>query len=84
MLKEGGDGDAEEVVGYCEGELRDKSWDWGHCGHFGTVFGLILYGDTPISYVFTVSCALAGVRNTLASAGGSPCIAITPLATSGQ
>jgi hypothetical protein len=40
---------------------------------------MILYGNTPISYVFTVSCALAGVRNTLASAGGSACIAITPL-----
>ena len=37
------------------------------------------YGNTPFSYVSTVSCAWAGVRNTLASTGGSACIAITPL-----
>jgi hypothetical protein len=43
---------------------------------FGAVFGLILYGKTPFSFVFTVLCALAGVRITLASAGGSACIAI--------
>jgi hypothetical protein len=55
--REGRDGDAEEATGQCEGELRDISWDRGHCGCFGTVFGLILYGKTPFSYVFTVSCA---------------------------
>jgi hypothetical protein len=64
---------------YCESELRDISWDWGHWGRFGTIFGLILYGNTPLSYVSTVSCVWAGVRITLASAGGSACITITPL-----
>jgi hypothetical protein len=49
-----------------------RYWFWAH-------FGLILYGMRPFSYVFTVLCALAGVRITLASAGGSACIAITPL-----
>lgn len=37
------------------------------------------YVNTPFSYVFTLSCAWAGVRITLTSAGGSACIAITPL-----
>jgi hypothetical protein len=38
-----------------------------------------LYGMTPFSFVFTVSCEWAGVRITLASAGGSACVAITPV-----
>jgi hypothetical protein len=46
---------------------------------FGLDFGLISYGMTPFSFVFTVLCALAGVRITLASAGRSACITITPL-----
>ena len=46
---------------------------------FGQIFGLILYSNTPFSFVSTVLYAFAGVRNTLASAGGSACIAITPL-----
>ena len=35
-------------------------------------------GDRSFSYVSTVPCAGAGVRNALASAGGTACIAIRP------
>jgi hypothetical protein len=55
--RESRDGDTEEAAGHSEGESRDISWDWEPCGRFDTVFGLILYGKTPFSYVFTVSCA---------------------------
>jgi hypothetical protein len=46
---------------------------------FWTDFWAVLLGNTPFPFVFTVSCVWAGVRITLASAGGSACIAITPL-----
>ncbi|KAE8309958.1 hypothetical protein BDV41DRAFT_579931 [Aspergillus transmontanensis] len=51
--------------GYQKGKRRDGN-------------ALEAAGHYAISYVFTVSCAGAGVRVTLAPAGGSACIAITP------
>jgi hypothetical protein len=50
---------------------------FGYC--FWAGFWAGLYGMTPFSFVFTVSCVWAGIRITLASAGGSASIAITPL-----
>jgi hypothetical protein len=74
-----GDGDAEEAAGQREGCVRDICGTEGIAGVlilFWTDFWADFYGNTPFSYVFTVLCALAGVRITLASAGGSACIAI--------
>jgi hypothetical protein len=59
--REGRDGDAKEAAGQREG--FEGVW-------YG--FGLILYGNTPFSYVFTVSCAGLAFRSLLLPPEGAP------------
>ena len=54
LESESRNGDAEETAAQCEGKLRNIVWDRGHCGFFWN-FGLIYHGNTPFSYVSTVS-----------------------------
>ena len=77
--REGRDENTEEAAGQCEGELGDILWDRGHCEGVLVLFGLISGYCIWHYAVFLCIYCFTGVWITLPSAGGSACIAITPL-----